>query len=336
MEGQILLGKRKKMMLESEDSQSGDSKEKVSLSSAGNFQSTPPIPLKAEKTEAKIKATRWLWNDEMTKFLIVCLHDYKKRKELEGIDIQSDLVKMYEDVRQMMAALYPPENFGPVKVSSITQGLNSEEHHKQFNIIQEERKSIKLGYGRIREKVKKIRRNFRTAIREGTRSESGRVILQNWEYLMKIWGECPSEIKIEEAITPQVFILNDNNDVDEQQNHILLNETEAQGREVLEDQIFNSKKSQPSEQSKGGYLSNKKRAKMDQKLSAQQQDMILIKIAKEELEVKKNIAEKLEQSAKRLENVVETMAKSLTSFGEQLNYSLMLLSQSIASGQNAK
>ncbi|XP_065068491.1 uncharacterized protein LOC135693836 isoform X2 [Rhopilema esculentum] len=319
-------------MLRSKGSHSGDSKEKVSLNSAGNFQSTPPIPLKAEKTEAKIKATRWLWNDEMTKFLIVCLHDYKKRKELEGIDIQSDLVNVYEDVRQMMAALYPPENFGPVNVSSITQGLNKREHHKQFNIIQEERKGIKLGYGRIRDKIREMRRNFKKAITEGTKAESGRVILQNWEYLMNIWGECRSEIKIEGAITPQVFILNDNNDVDEQQNHILLNETEAQGREVLEDQIFNSKKSQPSEQSKGGYLSNKKRAKMDQQLSAQQQDMITIEIAKEELELTKNIAEKLEQSAKSLENVVETMAKSLT----DLSNILMLLSRSTASGQNAK
>ena len=81
---------------------------------------TPSTPVGNSPVEAsssskskpiEAKTTRWRWNDEMIDSLILCLHDYKIKKDFEGKDMESDLIKMYEEIRQMMAVLYPPDHF---------------------------------------------------------------------------------------------------------------------------------------------------------------------------------------------------------------------------------
>ena len=142
--------------------------------------------------------------------------------------------------------------------------------------------------------------------------------------------------KIEGAITSQV--INNENNEDETENFNLFDEDgEAEMQdEVLENGDPNSKKQQPAERSKGAKLVDNKRAKLEKNLSAQQRDLVMVKVAKEELELKKKTAEMLEQSAKGMEKAVETMAKSLESFGDQLGSGLMLLAQSLAASQNAQ
>ena len=291
---------------------------------------------KSKPTEAKPKTPRWRWNDEMIDSLILCLHDYKIKKDFEGKDMESDLVKMYEEIRQMMAILYPPDYFGPVKISSINRELRSEERIKHSNAIQEEQRNIKIGYGRIKERLKLVRRNFKKAVVEGTRSGSGKIILQNWEYLVKIWGGCPSVTRIEGAITTQV--INNENNEDETENFNLFDEDgEAEIQdEMLENRDPNSQKEQPAEKSKGAKLMDNKRAKLEKNLSAQQRDLVMVKVAKEELELKKKTAEMLEQSARGMEKAAEAMAKSLESFGDQLGSGLILLAQSLAATQNTQ
>lgn len=58
-------------------------------------------------------------------------------------------------------------------------------------------------------------------------------------------------------------------------------------------------------------LCDNKRKKLEKNLSTQQRDQIMVKVAKEELELKKKNAETLEKSVKGMEAMVETMAQSL-------------------------
>lgn len=42
---------------------------------------------------------------------------YKNSIKYEGVDFESDLVKLYSDIKNTMAELHPFANFGPVTIS---------------------------------------------------------------------------------------------------------------------------------------------------------------------------------------------------------------------------
>eukprot|EP00112_Aurelia_sp_Birch-Aquarium-sp1_P020835 Seg546.4 transcript_id=Seg546.4/GoldUCD/mRNA.D3Y31 product="hypothetical protein" protein_id=Seg546.4/GoldUCD/D3Y31 len=147
------------------------------------------------------RKSRCKWNDEKVESLIFCLYDYKTKKDYEGKDMEADLVKLYEDIRQLMASMYPPENFGPEEITRIPEGLDDREKVKLERFIAEEKRLIKVGHGRVKGRVKSVRQNFKKAVIEGTRSGSGKLLIRNWDRLVMIWGGCPSVTKIGGAVT---------------------------------------------------------------------------------------------------------------------------------------
>ena len=44
------------------------------------------------------RKSRWKWNEEKVESLVMCLHDYKIKKDYEGKYMEVDLVKLYEDI----------------------------------------------------------------------------------------------------------------------------------------------------------------------------------------------------------------------------------------------
>ena len=47
---------------------------------------------------------------------------------------------------------------------------------------------IRVGYGRVKGRMKSLRQNFKGAVIEGTRSGSGKLLINNWGCLVMIWG----------------------------------------------------------------------------------------------------------------------------------------------------
>ena len=111
-----------------------------------------------------------VFDDDMTASLVECLKNYKADKEGEGIDFEGDLVKLYGDIRVLMAAKYDEKNFGPVQLHALETDVNdmSKEDYKAFKEkFDKDQKLIKVGYERIKAKVKKIRASFQKAVSEG-------------------------------------------------------------------------------------------------------------------------------------------------------------------------
>ena len=79
--------------------------------------------------------------------------------EGKGLDFEGDLVRIYGDLRKMMAEKYEETDFGPKEVIEPTvhvEEMNKEEFRKYKRKLDEQQKVIKLGYDRIKAKVKKI------------------------------------------------------------------------------------------------------------------------------------------------------------------------------------
>ena len=281
------------------------------------------------------KSRRWTWNDEKITSLIGCLYEYKVKKDFEGKDIEADLIKFYEDIRQLMARLYPSEDFGMEEIDELPTDADDQEKLRLQKIIAEQTKQIKTGYGRIKSRIKIIRQNFKRAVVAGTRSGSGKIIIQNWDELLMIWGSCPSVKRIDGPVMTKT--MNEVESDDSTSNDIPQDNDE----EILEEpSAYPKRKARPldssdeEESSKPLRLKDKKRSKMEKPLSSRQRDEVMLRVAREELELKKKNAEILQNSAKGMEAMVGQMSKSLTALGQQLGNGLAILAQAISTNPN--
>ena len=116
---------------------------------------------------------------------------------------------MYGDIRVLMAAKYDETNFGPVQLHTSETDVHdrSKEDYEAFKEkFDKDQKLIKVGYERIKAKVKKIRASFQKAVLEGTRSASGKFIKEYWDILIQIWGGAPGTVPLEdEASQPETI-----------------------------------------------------------------------------------------------------------------------------------
>lgn len=110
-------------------------------------------------------AKRWTWKDNMTEKLIEMILLYKSSEKYEGVDFESDLVKIYSDIRKMMAGctllqildllsqvIKKPENFNPQQL-------------RKYKIeIQRMKQMKKEGYNRIKNVIHTIRREFKKVV----------------------------------------------------------------------------------------------------------------------------------------------------------------------------
>ena len=286
---------------------------------------------KMSSSSSDPKSKRWTWNDEKITSLIGCLYEYKVRKDFEGKDIEADLIKFYEDIRQLMALMYPPEDFGLEEINELPNDADFKEKLRLQKIIAEQKKQIKAGYGRIKSRIKIIRQNFKKAVIAGTRSGSGKIIIQNWDELILIWGSCPSVKRIDGAAMTQT--MDEIESDDSTSNDIPQDNSEGSPKEPS---AYPKRKAGPpdssdeEELSKPVRLKDNKPSKMEKSLSSRQRDEVMLRVAKEELELKKKNAEILQNSAKGMEKMVDKMSESLTALGQQLGNGLAMLAQAMS------
>ena len=116
----------------------------------------------------------------MVESLLLYANEIKTQYEYKGLDSEADLTKFYNEVRKSMAGQYEVRHFG-----AVDEG---------------DKKLTKMGYQRIKAKVKEVRQQYRKAVTEGRRSGSGRIVCDNWELLKSIWGGSPATTTISNAV----------------------------------------------------------------------------------------------------------------------------------------
>ena len=62
------------------------------------------------KSSSSGLAKEWSWSPALVESIIDCLKKYKSLFELNATDLNANKVKLYEKVRQMMAAKYAAKN----------------------------------------------------------------------------------------------------------------------------------------------------------------------------------------------------------------------------------
>ena len=131
----------------------------------------------------KPKTKPWKWTEEMTNALLACLMESKVKHEYNGKDFMSDLVTLYGNIREKMAKQFKLEHFGPVAFSHVRDNLDAASLSEHKIKVSSEKRLLKMGYERIKEKAKAIRQDYRKAVTEGRRSGSGKLLCDNWDKL---------------------------------------------------------------------------------------------------------------------------------------------------------
>ena len=263
--------------------------------------------------------------------------------EYNNSDFSADKIKQYEAVRQAMAKVYidKPSFFGPVCItpSDMANEDDLEEKARVLKQQKEDKGMIKRGYNRVQEKLKEIRQNFSKAVTTGSRSGSGKIVLEHYDQLVQIWGGSP-------ATEPLIF----GTSADEVNNAPTINiNTEGNPTSVdaapAESIITNVEvhSSDGEDDSDGGLLTLKrkgtenpvpklidsKRKHMERQLSAAQRDQILINESKEEAQFKKDIAEAIRQSNQTFGQCMQQMSMSILQVAQGLTRSVELMSHAM-------
>ena len=116
------------------------------------------VPNKTAADVTKTRQKKWSWSPQMVESLINGLKEYKSICEFNSIDFNADKVKLYEEVRKIVASSHP-NNFGPLeayKPKKPLKEMTKEEYECYRNAHSICLKEIKIGYERIKEKIKSI------------------------------------------------------------------------------------------------------------------------------------------------------------------------------------
>ena len=255
------------------------------------------------------KQKRWTWDDAKVESLLFNLESYKNDKAFEGVDFEADLITMYVDLRKMMALMYPPSDFGDVDIQTEdTTSFSKQELIIYKRKIDRKLKAKQDGYTRVKNKIKELRRGYKKAIDTGTRSGSGRLVKENFDILQEIWGGSPSVTSLPSGLSSLPGADQQSAGIDDEESG------------VEEDSPL---KSIP-------IKDTKKRNHMVKKISAHQREMIMIDLAKKEIDIKEKTAEALHQSIDSTERAIRAMTESMTSIGNGIKEGLALLASSFS------
>ena len=176
-------------------------------------------------------------------------------------------------------------------------------------------------YSRIQEKLKEIRQDFSKAVTSGSRSGSGKIVLQFYDQLVQIWGGSP-------ATEPLAF----GTSTDGMNNATNPEAPPSSEEEDCDDNILPIRKRTSSENPVPKLIDNK-RKHVERQHSASQCDQILINESTETQLKKKDVAEAIRQANDTFGQCMQQMSMYILQVAQGLTRSVAMMSQAMV-GQN--
>ena len=265
---------------------------------------------------------RWRWSQEMADHFVAVLSAVKAQMESQNKDFEADLVKLYTKLREVMAKTYE-EDFGPVNITPMLDNLNEEELVCFKARMSREKTDIKTGYERIKQKTKDLRQDYRKAVNEGTRSGSGRLVIDNWDTLKTIWAGSPATTCIKNSLFSHVTEEIEHPDISNE-----LEDLEFEPQKEEQEVPFNNKRKVGTAK----FVDDKRRM-LEKSLSASQRDQIYLNVARDELKVKEALAENLKISMDNTSDAMLKIAESIASVGKNIGDGLSMLANAFSTQQ---
>ena len=275
------------------------------------------------------------WTADMIQNLLEGLYEYKSEMEYRNCDFNADKAQQYEALRSCMAVKYSYDKtmFGPEKITAKTESCNQEEYAK---LCEEETAMIKKGYGRVHEKIQELRQGFSKAVVQGTRSGSGKMVIEFYDLMIQIWGGSPASEPL-----PFWIMSAAEEQGNEQETARFENEQDAESNEIQDSVSVTEDASTPLSRVSNNIscqkrkaipnaipnLIDNKRKHMERQLSAAQRDKSLMQDSREEKEFRQTLTRTLQESNANFAEAMKAMSTSMVALSQSLQRSTEMMSQ---------
>ena len=281
---------------------------------------------------------RFKWDIDMVGYMLQALSDYKSQMEYRNSDFNADKAKQYEAVRTSMAEKYQDVEvsfFGPTDVNPVDES-NREESLKRIEV---QKKQIRKGYSRVMEKIKELRQGFSNAVTAGTRSGSGKLVMEFYDTMVEIWGGSPATeplpfcVQSSQQTSDGVTLTNsldkfEDNSVDENVHAPVSASFTISDEELdFDNEVATSKDDVLTSRKRGNAnqipkLIDDKRKKMERQLSAVQRDKLFLQDEKEEKEFRRELCKSIKESNSVFAESLKAMSSSMTVLASSLQRSV--------------
>jgi len=281
-------------------------------------------------------ATKFKWTTGMVDDLLRALTEFKANMEYRSVDFNADKNKQYEAARKAMARKYSSldvEFFGPEETTAIPEDVEEPQRKELVEKVRSEKALIKKGYSRVMEKIKELRQKFSNAVTTGSRSGSGKLVMEFYDVMVKIWGGSPSTEPLSFGVQSSVpddheKQLGEENASDTSSDLSFQADQSPQGDETCSDQLRSLKR--PRSSSPVVQLIDNKRKHMERQLSSAKRDQILIDEAREDNKSRKDLAESMLQSNQVFAQSMQAVSSSMMCIAQTMSRSFEMLSHALA------
>ena len=281
-------------------------------------------------------ATKFKWTIEMVDDLLHALGEFKANMEYRNVDFNADKAKQYEAVRKAMATKYSSGDvdfFGPEETTAISEDVEESQRKELVEKVKSEKALIRKGYSRVMEKIKELRQKFSNAVTTGSRSGSGKLVMEFYDVMVKIWGGSPSTEPLSFGVESSVphdhgKQLGEENASDTSSDLSFQADQSPQGGETSSEQLRSLKRSRSS--SPVVQLIDNKRKHMERHLSSAKRDQILLDEAREDNKSRKDLAESMLQSNQVFAQSMQAVSSSMMSIAQTMSRSFEVLSHVLA------
>ena len=276
---------------------------------------------KSKKNE-KSKTDSFIWSDDEVELLLKVTLEYKTSDAIENVDWESIRSK-YDDIFKRFIEQYPSSE------NALMMGKDYPHPNEELS------KSV------LTSKLKMVRKKFREAIDSGRKSGHGRVVLLYFELCEQIWGGSPATSTIADGI--ETAEIDDEHSLNPESPYYMLNGTISPELEnenspgdatsdanISTDNVSTSSSSSSRGQVKErrdllnarlqGYKSEKLKRKMPV-------DAQLINISHEELQIKKQLLERMDNMDKAYSNQMEKLSSNMEKLTDSTSEGFVLLRQ---------
>ncbi|PFX21213.1 Membrane primary amine oxidase [Stylophora pistillata] len=266
--------------------------------------------------------------------LLRALSEFKANMEYRNVDFNADKNKQYEAVRKAMARKYSSGDvdlFGPEETTAIPEDVEESLRKELVEKVMSKKALMKKSYSRVMEKIKELRQKFCNAVTAGSKSGSGKLVMEFYDVMVKIWGGSPSTEPLSFGV--QSSVLHDHEKQlgeasDTSSDLSFQADQSPQGGETSSDQSRSLKR--PRSSSPVVQLIHNKRKHMERQLSSAKRDQILIDEEREDNKSRKDLAESMLQSNQVFAQSMQAVSSSMMCIAQTMSRSFEMLAHALA------
>ena len=210
---------------------------------------------------------------------------------------------------------------------TVPHEIDVSAREETLEMIKEEQQYIKRAYNRVMEKIKKSRQNVSSAVILGTRSGSGKVVMEHYDELVSILGGSPSSEPLEfGCMTGEGATVEPEPGYEDEHENRSINESRSSTPVTYSNNFATDELTKDVDGKNPRKRKNAstvpKRKHLEKSLSSKQREQLLLREAREDAAFCKEVCDSIRESNDQFADAVKAMSNSFVQIAECMKQSM--------------